>query len=225
MTIVGVEPSILHIPLPGNTIKDSTHSVNHWGVAGVRISTDDGYDDCGFTGTHVHLASDRLITACIRDCYAELLLGEDAWESQRLRLKLARLPATLWVGRAGITQLALDAIDVALWVIKCRRLERPRWRLLGGSTIEQLSAYNTDVGWLSIHDDRLVDGCRQAVEEEGFVGIKIKVGHDNPILDLRRVEAVQRAIGPDVTLAIDANGRSDFPTCQRFCRSAEIFNL
>ena len=43
--------------------------------------------------------------------------------------------------------------------------------------------------------------------------------------DLRRLEAVRRAIGPDVTLAIDGNGKWDLPTCLRFCRAAEAFDV
>ena len=39
----------------------------------------------------------------------------------------------------------------------------------------------------------------------GFTGIKVKVG-STVERDLRRLEAVRRAIGPDVTLAVDGNG-------------------
>jgi len=55
---------------------------------------------------------------------------------------------------------------------------------------------------------------------EGFSGIKIKVG-SSVERDLRRLAAVRRAIGPDVTLAIDGNGKWDLPSCLRFCRAAE----
>ena len=115
MRIVAVEPFILHIPISRASISDSTHDVTHWGVVGVRLTTDAGLFGFGYTGTHAHLASDRLITACIRDCYRELLIGEEAGDITRLWRKLARFPALQWVGRAGITQLALAAVDIALW--------------------------------------------------------------------------------------------------------------
>src|SRR5450755_3967025 len=113
MRIAKVEPFILHIPINRASISDSTHSITHWGVVGVRLTSDAGLSGYGFTGTHAHLASDRLITACIRDCYAELLIGEEAGDITRLWRKLARFPALQWVGRAGITQLALAAVDIA----------------------------------------------------------------------------------------------------------------
>ena len=225
MKIIAVEPFILHVPIEQGSISDSTHAVTHWGVVGVRLRTEDGAEGYGFTGTHSHLPSDRLITACIRDCYADLLLGEDAADIGRLWLKLARYPAIQWVGRAGITHLALAAVDVALWDLRCKHAGLPLWRMLGGATVEQLMAYNTDIGWLSIPQDRLVDGSRRAVEEDGFRGIKIKVGHDDPAIDLRRLAAVRKAIGPGVMLATDANGKWDLPTCQRFCRNAEELDL
>jgi L-alanine-DL-glutamate epimerase-like enolase superfamily enzyme len=225
MKITAVEPFILHVPLALGSISDSTHAVTHWGVVGVRIRTASGLEGYGFTGTHAHLASDRLITSCISTCYAELLIGEDANDTQRLWQRLARLPPVQWVGRAGITHLALAAVDIALWDLKAKRAKLPLWRLLGGATTEALMAYNTDVGWLSIPHDKLVDNCRRAIHEQGFRGIKVKVGHDDPAIDLRRLEAVRRAIGPGVMLATDANGKWDLPTCQRFCRNAEAFDL
>jgi len=225
MRIRAVDPLILHMPLNRDSIADSTHSITHWGVVGVRLRTDDGREGFGFTGTHADLASDRLIAACIGQCYAPMLAGEDPREGRRLWQKLARAPALQWVGRAGITQLALAAVDVALWDLRSKAAGMPLWQLLGGPVRERLPAYNTDVGWLSFADQALVDACRHAVEVEGFRGIKIKVGHERPALDLRRLEAVRRAVGPDVTLAIDGNGKWDLPTCLRFCAQAGPFDV
>jgi L-alanine-DL-glutamate epimerase-like enolase superfamily enzyme len=225
MRIATVDPFILHLPVTGGAIADSTHRITHWGVVGARIRDTDGREGFGFTGTHAHLPSDRLIAACIRDCWAPLLLHEEAGQVEHLWAKLARFPAVQWVGRAGITQLALAAVDVALWDLKAKAAKEPLWRLLGGATGEGIDAYNTDVGWLSIPEAALVEGCRRAVESDGFRGVKLKVGQSDPIADLRRVEAVRAALGPAVRIAVDGNGRWDLPTCLRFCRAAEPLDL
>lgn len=225
MRIAHIEPFILHIPVTGGAIADSTHRISHWGVVGTTITTEDGLVGCGFTGTHADLASDRLITSCIRDCYTPLLVGEDASEHSRLWLKLARHPALQWVGRAGITQLALAAVDVALWDLKAKQAGMPLWHLLGGASKLKLEAYNTDIGWLSIPKDELVEGARMAVERDGFHRIKIKVGHADPMTDIGRLEAVRRAVGDHVTMAIDGNGKWDLPTCKRFCARAEGLDI
>lgn len=225
MQIKAVEPFILHLPLNVEAIADSTHRITHWGVVGAKLTTQNGLEGYGFTGTHAHLPSDRLIAACIRDCYAPLITGEDARDGTRLWTKLARHPALQWVGRVGITQLALAALDVALWDLRAKSADVPLWRLLGGATSSRIEAYNTDIGWLSVPSQQLVDGCRRAVEADGFRRLKIKVGHDDPDLDLHRIEAVRRGIDSSVTLAIDGNGKWDLPTCQRFCRRAEAFDI
>ncbi|WAJ27436.1 mandelate racemase/muconate lactonizing enzyme family protein [Antarcticirhabdus aurantiaca] len=225
MRIAAVEPFIVHLPVTGNAIADSTHQVTHWGVVGTRIVTQDGLVGYGFTGTHAHLASDRLITACIADAYAPLLIGEDATERSRLWTKLARHPALQWVGRAGITHLALAAVDVALWDLAAKTAGLPLWALLGGRRTERLEAYNTDIGWLSYDLDTMLGLVRGAVEKDGFTRIKVKVGHENPLADIRRLEAVRAAVGPEVRIAIDANGRWDLPTCLRFVHAARDLDI
>lgn len=40
MKIKQVTPFILHVPVTGLQIADSTHSITHWGVVGARIDTD-----------------------------------------------------------------------------------------------------------------------------------------------------------------------------------------
>src|SRR6476469_1685940 len=175
MKIKAVESFILHVPVTCVQIADITHSISHWGVVGSRIETEDGQSGFGFTGTHAHIASDRLIATCIETCHAPLLVGEDASDIQRLWQKLARNPALQWVGRAGIVTLSHAAIDVALWDLKAKAAGQPLWKLLGGQARDKVRAYNTDIGWLSIADDKLVDGAKRAVQD-GFTGIKIKVG-------------------------------------------------
>lgn len=219
MKIKSVRPFILHVPVTGAQIADSTHAISHWGVVGAEIETQNGLMGYGFTGTHAHLPSDQLIARCIETCHAPLLVDEDASDSNRLWLKIARNPALQWVGRAGITTLAHAAIDVALWDLKAKAVQQPLWRLLGGQVRDKVRAYNTDIGWLSLTDDKLVQGAQRAVTQ-GFTGIKIKVGSSIE-RDLRRLAAVRQAIGPDVTLAIDGNGKWDLPTCLRFCQAAQ----
>jgi L-alanine-DL-glutamate epimerase-like enolase superfamily enzyme len=225
MKITEIEPFILHIPVTGNGISDSTHSITHWGVVGAKITTENGLIGWGFTGTHAFLPGDQVIAACIKDCYAPLLIGESALNINQLWYKMTRNPAMQWIGRAGIAQLAIAAIDTALWDLKSKHMGMPLWSALGGATIDVLPAYNTDVGWLSIPDTELVSGAKRVIEEEGFRGIKIKVGSSNPYVDVKRIEKVRSAIGDDVMLAVDGNGKWDLPTCVRFCREAENFNL
>jgi len=219
MHIKKVESFILHIPVTDSQISDSTHTISHWGVVGAMITAEDGTCGYGFTGTHAHLPSDQLITRCIDTCLAPLLLGDDSDDIERLWQKIARQPALQWVGRAGITTIAHAAVDIALWDLKAKLQHIALWKLLGGQARDRVRAYNTDIGWLSIPDDQLIRGAQQAVAD-GFTGIKIKVG-STVERDLKRLRSVRQAIGDDITLAIDGNGKWDLADCLRFCHAAE----
>jgi L-alanine-DL-glutamate epimerase-like enolase superfamily enzyme len=218
MKISKVEPFLLHVPVTGNQIADSIHQVTHWGVPGVAVHTDSGLVGYGYTGTHAHLSTDRLITSAIESTYGPLLIGEETADIQRLWHKLHGFPPALWVGRAGILKLALAAVDVALWDLKAKAAGQPLWRLLGGMRPEGIEAYNTDCGWLSIPKAELVSGCRRAVEEQGWRAIKVKIGHPDPLCDLERLKAVREAVGPTIRVMVDVNGMWDLPRALQYGR-------
>lgn len=225
MKITRLETFILHVPVTGARIADSVHQVTHWGAPGVIVHADGAHRGYGYTGTHGHLATDRLIAACMCQAFGPLLAGQDPLEVRHLHERLAHCPPIRWVGRAGVTQMALSAIDVALWDLKAKAAGQPLWKLLGGSASKRVPAYHTDGGWLSLDVDALVQNARRHVEEEGFRGVKIKVGSRDPHDDLERIEAVRRAIGPRVDLMVDGNGAWDLPTAVRFGRRLADYDV
>ena len=187
--ITAVRTFILHVPVTRSDIADAAHRISHWGMPTVVVETDAGVSGCGYAGTHAHLPTDRLITACCAEAFAPLLLGEDPRSVGHLWRKMAHHGPVQWVGRAGITHLALAAIDVALWDVKAKLAGQPLWQLLGGDRSARIEAYNTDGGWLNWPLDRLVGDCRRLVEEDGYRGVKIKVGSPEPGRDLERIGA------------------------------------
>ena len=225
MKITRIETFILHVPVTNQSIQDSTHRLSHWGHPGVIVHTDEGINGIGFSGTHAHLATDRLITQCIQESYAPLLIGKDPLEVRHLWQSLHDCPPIMWVGRCGLTHLALAAVDIALWDIKAKAADMPLWKLLGGSSKDRIEAYNTDAGWLDRPIAQLVDGCRRSVEEEGFRGVKLKVGSPQPNDDFERVEAARAAIGPKTKLMTDANGRFDIATAKLYGRKLSDFDV
>lgn len=211
MKITSFEPIILHAPVTRGGIADSKHRLSHWGAPGVAIHTDTAFVGYGFSGTHAHLPTDRLIVDCIVNSFGPLLLGEDPEEVRALSEKLQRHPETSWVGRTGITHLALGAIDIALWDLKAKAAGLPLWKLLGGSAEKKVEAYNTDGGWLNWSLDTLLSDCKRLVLVEGYRAVKLKVGSDTPQTDLLRVEATRKALGPEIRIMTDANGRWTLP--------------
>lgn len=223
MKITRLEPIILHAPVTRGGIADSTHALSHWGAPGVAIYTDTEHVGYGFSGTHAHLPTDRLIVDCIVNSYGPLLIGEDPREVLALWEKLHKRSEIYWVGRAGITHLALGAIDIALWDLKAKAAGLPLWKLLGGSASKRVEAYNTDGGWLNWPLETVVADCKRLVEQEGYRAVKIKIGGPSAREDLRRVEAVRNALGPDIRIMTDVNGRWTLPQAiQTGSRLAEL---
>jgi L-alanine-DL-glutamate epimerase-like enolase superfamily enzyme len=215
MRITRIEPFIVHVPVTGGGIADSIHAISHWGMPGVTLHTDSGLTGVGFAGTHAHLPTDRLITDFIAHTAAPLLMGETL-ESRadiaRLWNGIYRFPPAQWVGRSGIAHLALAAIDIALWDLLAKAAERPLWALLRPDTPAPIAAYNTDGGWLNLSQEQIVENSRRFVERDGFRGVKLKVGKPSLNEDIERVAAVRAAIGPEVALMVDANGKWDLET-------------
>lgn len=224
MKITKIETFILHVPVTRSGIADSTHQVTFWGAPGVIIHTDTAIRGYGYTGTHAHLASDRLITDCIQNSYAPLLVGEDPNDVQWLWDKLYHYPPLQWIGRSGITSLALSAVDIALWDIKAKAVGVPLWKLLGGGESKKIQGYNTDGGWLNWTMDQLLDDTHQLVDQ-GYQGVKIKVGSPDPNDDLERIEAVRKLIGSRIKLMVDANGCWDLPTAINIGRHFKDYDV
>ncbi len=227
MRVLEIEPFIVHVPLAGG-IADSTNSIDHWGFAGVIIHADNGLKGYGFTGTHAYLKGDQQITAYIESIYGPLLKGEivdNRASIDRIWKKLHNSPPLLWIGRAGLSHLALAAVDIALWDLLAKAQELPLWKLLhDGIRPLALEAYNTDAGWLNIPMDRLVSGCLLSIDQ-GFKALKIKIGSADPNDDLKRIEAVRRAIGPKIRLMIDGNGKWSLKTATSMAASLDAFDL
>ena len=120
------------------------------------------------------------------------------WE----RMFHALYNANIFVGLAGS---ALSAIDIALWDLAGKAAGLPAHALLGGKVRDRVAVYATGLYYTEGEfPDRLLDEARSYVEQ-GFTGMKTKVGGLTVEEDVRRVRALREAIGPDVRLMVDAN--------------------
>jgi len=94
---------------------------------------------------------------------------------------------------------AVEALEILEKAAPGRAERRERLREVG------YPAYTTTPGWLGYDDEKLVRLCREAVEE-GFAQIKLKVGADLED-DVRRLALARATVGPDISIAVDANQR------------------
>ncbi|MGE7665333.1 dipeptide epimerase [Ureibacillus composti] len=94
---------------------------------------------------------------------------------------------------------AKAAVDMAVYDLFGKRYQTPLYKILGGYRKELV----TDIT-ISVNDkEEMVKDSLDAVKR-GFTILKVKVGKD-PIGDVERVVAIREAVGPDITLRVDAN--------------------
>lgn len=141
--------------------------------------------------------------AAIVAAYAPRLIGQNPLETEKLWI--ACYNALRDQGQRGLTVTALSGIDIALWDIKGKHFGVSVSVLLGGRFRESVKAYATG-SFKRDGVDRVEDNAAEVARyrEEGFHAAKIKIGF-GVAEDLRVIEAVRSAMGPDMRLMIDAN--------------------
>jgi D-galactarolactone cycloisomerase len=178
--------------------------------------------DDGTTGWGECLGPAQPNAAVVR-AYAAGLLGQDPLETEKLWLELYNRLRDQ--GQRGLTVTALSGIDIALWDIKGKRFGVPISTLLGGRFRESVRAYATG-SFRREGVDRVSDIAREVAgyRDEGFHAVKIKIGFDVEE-DLRVIEAVRGAIGPDMRLMIDGNHGYDYLEAVEVGRRADRFGV
>jgi L-alanine-DL-glutamate epimerase-like enolase superfamily enzyme len=162
------------------------------------------------------------ITALIADDLLPVVVGEDA---RPIAAIMARLRGHIHALTPGcISSNALAAIDIALWDLAGRRAQTPLHLLLGGAK-DRVRLYNTHVGWLNRDLDEMVELSKRAVERDGFTGLKLKIGKDDPEEDVERVARVREAIGPGTTMMVDANQKWTVDQALARAKRLEPFDL
>jgi L-alanine-DL-glutamate epimerase-like enolase superfamily enzyme len=183
-----------------NPIRDALQSLDTEGACRVVIETSEGVigRSAISIGRGEHVPA--LLAHLINDELAPAVVGEDAFLIRAIRDKLWKL--TDYHGTLGLALFGISGIDIALWDTVGRPLGQPVWRLLGAHR-DRIPAYAM-VGWLN-YDLAALQRIANEAMEQGFVGVKMKVGAPTLKEDVQRIEAVRAAIGADSLLMVDAN--------------------
>ena len=181
-------------------LRDALQALDTHGTCRVTVATSEGISGSGEIYFGRLEAAPAILAHLINDELAPAITGDDPFLVRAIRDKLWEL--TDYHGTAGLALWGIAGIDIALWDLMGRALGQPVWRLLGARR-DRVPAYAM-VGWLNYDLDRLKRVCLQAVEQ-GFRGVKIKVGAPTLAEDVSRIEAVRSVLGPERLLMVDAN--------------------
>jgi L-alanine-DL-glutamate epimerase-like enolase superfamily enzyme len=185
----------------------------------VEVETSDGFLGTGYAYTIG--TGGRAVLGLLRGDLLHRLAGKDARAVEGIWQELFWATHGTVVG--PITNLALAAIDMALWDVRCQAAGQPLWLLAGGAR-PRVPLYDTEGGWLQLSIDDLVDGARATVDR-GWPGVKLKVGKPNAWEDVERLRAVRAAVGPEIHLMVDANQSLTWAEAKRRARLFEELDI
>jgi L-alanine-DL-glutamate epimerase-like enolase superfamily enzyme len=181
-------------------VSDALQTLDTSGECRIQIDTDEGIVGTSSISFGRLDAAPAVLAHLIEGELAPEAIGEDPFLIRGIRGKLWAL--TDYHGTTGLALLGIAGIDIALWDLVGKAVGKPVWRLLGARR-DRVPAYAM-VGWLNFDLAELKRICAQAMEQ-GFRGVKIKVGAPTLDEDIRRIEAVRAEIGPTAPLMVDAN--------------------
>jgi L-rhamnonate dehydratase len=213
MRITGVDTLILRRP----DVTDAGDSSQDLLV--VEVHTDEGITGVGEADTSPEVGAAVVHAPLSHDVCRGLALvveGRDPFAYEAIWRDMYR--ASTFYGRGGAAAQAMAAIDLALWDIMGKAIDRPVWQLLGGPCAPGIRAYCS----LLMPDDpgELADLVAAAKAESftaakfGWGGLGRSLAHDEAL-----VSAARRAAGDEFDVMIDMGspgwGR-DFRTVEQF---------
>jgi len=218
--IISVEPIVLQYKLDNqHKFACSQEWCNDRTIMILKLKTDEGITGWG------EATGPAFVHKTIIDLeYAPKLIGMDPFESELIWENLYNCLQDH--GQKGVAIEALSAIDIALWDIKSKALNMPLYRLLGGAFREKIKPYATGLYHRESNDIK-GELVREALTyvEQGFLGIKLKVGFERIEHDIKKVEAIRKAIGDNINLMIDANHAYNAKDAIKLGKKVEEFNI
>jgi len=162
----------------------------------VQIETDEGISGIGSCS-----GNGELIEAIVIKILKPLLVDMDPTEIDAIWDKAYFRGGHKEFGTRGVGVVTMSGIDIALWDILGKVRGVPLHDLLGGKVREKVPVYAT-----ALYPEQPSKVAKRAREfaEQGFHGVKIKVGFDLD-QDIRIVRAVRQELGKDFVVMTDAN--------------------
>ncbi len=192
MKITGIATGEVRIPL-ARPFKTALRTVERVEDIVVRVTAENGMVGYGEAPPTAVITGDTKgsVLAAIHQHIAPAVTGMDILALDEV---LERMDRSI----KGNTS-AKAAVDMALYDLWGKVLGQPLWRLLGGYR----PSFETDLTISVGPIPRMVEDSLAAVGD-GYRILKVKVGKEG-LADLPRIAAIREAVGPDISIRVDAN--------------------
>lgn len=209
MKITAIKTSLMKVPneAPVNSYYP------HVTYVVARIQTDQGVEGLGYTMLMGGMGAESVL-AYLEHNLKPLLMGENPIQVGRLWTKMYDNDRGL--RKKGIPMYAISAVDIALWDIIGKSMDRPLYQILG-QHVDKIPVYGS-AGFLSYTVDQIVKEA-QGFIEKGVKHYKFKLGRPDVMENVERVKAVRKALGDKIEILVDANQRWDVATNIRVGRA------
>lgn len=218
--INSVQAECYRLPLE-EALVDAAHGEHKFfEVVVCRIASSKGYEGVGYTYTGGK--GGRAIAEFIRTDLSDIAIGQPASDIAGIWNKLQT--KLHYVGRGGLLSFAIAAMDIGLWDLAAKALDKSIAALLShGAPATDVETY---VGFidLQLDGDSLAQLAERALER-GFVAAKTKVGRDAMAEDVSRVALLRSVLGAGRDLMVDANFAFDVERAIKFSQSIEEFDI
>ncbi len=184
----------------------------------VEVITDEGITGWGEALCH-GLQPPEVCAAVVETALKPVVLGQDPFDVDVLWEKMHQV--TLSFGTKGTVPIAMSAVDIALWDCLGRSLGKPVYKLLGGGYRTEVRPYATGFyrhAGSSYPEAAVAEAQRHL--NNGFRAMKLKIGFGIKE-DTEFILAVRKAVGPDVTIMLDANCGYNVLTTRRLMKAIE----
>ena len=178
-------------------LKSSIVTIENMEFALVKVEAE------GLAGLGVTMSFSRGQTTAIRkliEDFSASLVGKEVEAVGKLWNEMQVFTQGIG-GHTGMPVQAWSAIDTALWDLTAKEAKLPLYKLLGAYR-DSVPVYGS--GGFLVPIEQVIEEIL-SFQEQGYGHFKMKVGSNDWREDLRRVEAVRRAVGDGFDIMVDAN--------------------
>lgn len=209
LTLRSLSATAVTVPMK-RPLGTSAQTINDASLLLVDLVTEEGANGCAYAFCYLPSVARALVPVVAE-------LGEALRGQPLAPVELARrihrhfkLP-----GVTGPLAMVTASVDTAAWDALAISQGMPLGMLLGG-TLDPVPAYNSN-GLGMMAPEAAADEA-EALLENGFTGVKLRLGRPDPRADLATVRAVRKRLPGDVHLMVDFNQALTFAEAMRRCR-------
>ena len=200
-------------------IADSTHDISKIAFYVLEVETKGGVIGQGYLLSFHY--SPNAIEGALKDM-KNFVLAKDYHVYETAQVQKDYEIESEYFGIVGLQRWALATLNVAMWDAWARTMGQPIYRMFGCHR-KPIPVYGSG-GWISYTDEELVDEVVN-YQKRGFTAVKIKVGSPDMERDIRRLNLVREATGPNMKIMMDANQGMDVPSAVKLISNVEHLGI